>query len=302
VHVEAAFNQVLVMMLIMLLGLTVRRVKALSDELIKGLNRLLLLSAQPAMVIVVTQYQFSPETLPNYLLVVGISFAAMVGTMGLFYVLGRKTPRQARAVMCTAAALSNVGFMGIPVAQAAMGDGAVFYLSAYIVGLNLSQWIVGCAVYDGFHVKTLKNMLNPIIIALAVGLTLYFAQIRLPGVLMDGLNQLSNLNTPMSMLILGARLAAVRPKDLVDKRMWGTVGYRLIGQPLIILLLLSRLNLDPMVVSVLVLGSAMPCGANVQLQAELYGGDIDLSARCISVSSLLSAATIPLMLSLRNML
>ena len=295
----AAFDQILMMVLLGALGLGLRKAGILSDGLIAGLSRLLLTVAQPALMIVSTQRAHDARAVADYLMVMGVAAGAMMACMALVYALTAKLNKLSRPVVASAAALPNVGYMGIPIAQAVFGEAGVFYLSAYIIAFNLAQWTVGQALFTGVRLKALKNLANPIFIAAVAGTLLFILDVRLPDVVVSGCQQLSNINTPLAMLVLGARMETLRPGHLLDGRMWLAVSVKLLALPLLLLLCVKGLGAS-FAAGVLVLGSAMPSGANIQLQAEACNADTGLAARCITVSTLISVATIPLILWLMN--
>ena len=65
--------------------------------------------------------------------------------------------------------------MGIPLITAVVGEGAVFYIAGFVALLNILQWTYGQAILgDAQAAKPLGVLKNPLVIAFAVGLLLYF--------------------------------------------------------------------------------------------------------------------------------
>ena len=58
--------------------------------------------------------------------------------------------------------------------------------------------------------------------------------------------------------------------------------------------LLGLIHVDAMVMSICVILLAMPVASNTAAMAERYGGDHVFASACVSVSTLLSVVTVPL--------
>ena len=87
------------------------------------------------------------------------------------------------AIAAFASAFSNAGFVGIPLIIASVGQGAVFYTACFIAFLNIGQWSYGVSILTGQPVRQglqLKKLIKaPFIIAILIGLVLFFTQIKL---------------------------------------------------------------------------------------------------------------------------
>ena len=68
---------------------------------------------------------------------------------------------------------------------------------------------------------------------------------------------------------------------------------RLIVFPLGAALLLKALHVDQMTMNLCVILLAMPVASNTAAMAERYGGDYVFASACVSVSTLLSVITVP---------
>lgn len=290
------FSQMLVILLLALLGWGLRKGKILSDPFLSKLNLLLVLVAQPAMMLASTQPDAASASPANFLMAAGITTAALILMMALMFLFTHRLPRKVYAVICSAASLPNFGYMGIPIAQVVLGEESIFFLSASVIGFNIAQWTMGSLLFGKAQDTGHRRNPNIILPALGLGVLLLVLNIRLPGPLLGALKQLSNLNTPLAMLILGARMEHLRISDFKDPRIWLVSFVKLIAFPLVLLAVLRPLPLPPLLVNTLVLGFAMPCAANVQIQTELKQGDTLLAARCITVTMLLSLLTIPLIM------
>ena len=68
---------------------------------------------------------------------------------------------------------------------------------------------------------------------------------------------------------------------------------RLIAFPALFIALLKLAGADQMTMNISVILLAMPVASNTAAMAERYGGDYVFASACVSVSTLLSVATLP---------
>ena len=66
--------------------------------------------------------------------------------------------------------------------------------------------------------------------------------------------------------------------------------------------LLKLFQADPMMMNLCVILLAMPVASNTAAMAERYGGDYVFASACVSVSTLLSVITVPLITWIIQML
>ena len=100
------------------------------------------------------------------------------------------------------------------------------------------------------------------------------------------------------MLLLGARMDTLRPRQLLNAKLWIVTVVKLLAMPLLVLLAARALGVSGMPLGILVLCSAMPAASAGQMLAEKYDARVNDAATGISVSTLSCIATIPLMLLL----
>ncbi|MEA4897041.1 MAG: AEC family transporter [Christensenellaceae bacterium] len=296
-HALLAIDPLMMVLLIALVGLIARRAGLLSDPLIQGIAQLILYVAQPALMLtLIRQESAAGGEAATFLTVFVVTAVFLSAVQLLLHRLFRRAERRVRPVMTSLSVMANVGFIGVPVVQAVYGQEAFLYLAAVILGFNLSFWTVTLRLYAGKGRNSWKNLLNPTLLSVLLGAALFFLKVRLPGTLAGGIAQISALNTPLSMLLLGARLETLRPRQLLDKRMWLVVALKLLVLPLMLVALLKAVNLQGMALGTLALGMAMPAGTNSQMFAERYDADVPFAVQCISVSTLLCVVTMPVIL------
>lgn len=201
----------------------------------------------PAMMLMTTQREFSLEVFEGFMIVLGGSIVVLSLACALAYVLLRgRVEDRLRPVLCMLAAMPNAGYIGLPIVEAVYGDAATVYLAAYIVGFNIVLWTIGVSLFTGFHIGSLKGMLNPGFICAVLGTILFLLSIRLPTPILSAVNQLGALNTPLSMLLLGARMDTLRPRQLLNAKLWIVTAVKLLAMPLLVLLAARALGVSGM--------------------------------------------------------
>ncbi len=293
-----ALWQVLALFLMMMAGLSATGFRIIDDKGLRGLNALVLNFAQPAMIIFRLQQETDPQLIVELLWVFALTCLTIALAGFIASALFRKEPARRHSVLTNLAMVSNCGFMGYPVITAALGEEALIYAVVFVAAFNLMCWTLGAYFYGGPKAMQPARLLrNPSLIAIAVGLTLFFTGWRLPSFINSALDMMGSVTTPVAMFVIGARLISLRPAHLADEKLLLTCLLRLVVFPAAILLLFLT-PLPPMVVKSVFVCTAMPCAALTAMQSEVFDSDRDLASRGVALSTAFSMATVPLMLML----
>ena len=290
-------NQVLVLFLLILCGFTAIKAGWIREGGIQGLNAMVLYFSLPCLTVAKLQQEASPGLMLelSQVFVIGAVSILLSGAVA-WYAVFRREERPRRAVLTSMAMFSNAGFMGFPVLSAALGEDKLIYGVVYVGVFNLINWSIGIILFDRRAMSWKRLLCVPCLSASIVGLILFVANIRLPSVLTNALDMLGNTTTPLAMMIVGARLTKLKLADLGDVKLLLACALRLLIFPLAVYGASLLLGVSEWVRGTLTLCTAMPCAAGLVIQAETYGGDGPMASRGVAVSTLLSAATIPLML------
>ena len=287
-------GKVAVMLLLIALGVFLSRRGALTERGASEITSLLIKVVTPCLIIhslISSEGDLSPLDL---LLCVGVSSLSFLLAIGLAFLSFRREPDERRKVLRFAAIFSNAGFMGLPLVQGIVGGQGVVFGSLFVVTFNLFCWTLGYGMMSGGKMDLKSALLNPGVLGLAVGLPLFFLKLPLPLFLTEAVGSLAQLNTPLAMLVIGSYVAKVDLRAaLGDRRVYWMCFLRLIAAPALYFgaLLLLRPQRD-LFLSTLIQASA-PVAANCVLFSVEYGGDADLAAQCVAVSTVLSVLSIP---------
>ena len=144
----------------------------------------------------------------------------------------------------------------------------------------------------------------PFLIAIAIGLILFFTQLPLPSIVTKTLGHLTGINTPLAMFTVGIYLAQTNlVKMLVKPRLYLISAVRLVVIPLLSLALLTLIpgNFIDMKMALL-LAAACPVGSNVAVYAQLHGKDYPYAVETVIISTLLSIVTVPAFVALAGII
>lgn len=295
-------SQVLTLFLLIGVGVVCAKVKLLSDGAVKALANLVLYIATPCVIVKSCIREFDPAMLWGFLTVIAVAAVTHGLLILLAKVVFRDKEEDRRRVFRVATVFSNAGYMAIPLQQAILGDVGVFYCAAYVIVFNVFLWTYGLAEMSGeSRLSVKKILLNPGVIGVVVGILLFVLPIPVPAVIADGIGHLAALNTPVPMLIVGFYLAQT---DLLaalkDGRSWLCMVLRLVAAPAVALggLLLCGVRGDLLTSCMICI--ATPVATACTMFATRFDRNPRLSVNLVSLSTLLSVVTLPLMVVLTN--
>lgn len=290
-------RQIAIMALLAAVGVYLSRKGFLSPQGTKDLGAILLRVIIPCVIVKSYITQYSRERLIQLALSAGLALLGFVLAMVIAYLVYGKR----RRIENFAAAFCNAGFIGIPLAQAVIGEEGVFFVAATVALLNLFQWTYGVYIMtdrrDAISLKTIAK--NPVVIAIVIGVALFLTRIPVPGIITSTLGYITGMNTPVAMILMGTYLAKLPLSRLLDRRAYGCVFFRLVVIPGALLLAFWALPItDQSVAMAAFLAAATPVGANICVFAQQYDCDYEFSVVTVCLSTLLSVATVPLLASL----
>ena len=290
--------QVIIIFFLIAVGFVLQKLRFFTAEGIKQMTGLLLNVVTPCVLIEAYQKEFQKEL--AYQLLWAAMFTVIMLTISalLCKLLFKKEPTNRYRIDSFASIYSNCGFMALPLLSAVLGSDGVFYGSGYLAVFTLFYWTQGVYVMteNKKNLSAKKALMTPGIIGTIIALVFFFTGIKLPYVANEAVSHLANLNTPVSMVMLGTYLANIDFKKL--NHIWSMVKVcfvRLIFIPIIAIGVAYVLRLDHTVAKAVLISSACPTAAVTTLCATQFDLDADYSSQIVSITTLLSVITIPLL-------
>ena len=294
-------TQIVIMFLLMAVGYVLYKLGIISNKGNQEMSNILVRVVIPCAILKAYMTTFTAQKaidLGMSFLLVGIAFLVAIITARL--ICRRKSRVDEFGVI-----ISNAGFIGIPLVQAVLGSEAVFYMSAYMVALNIVMWTYGLYILseDKACLKPRKILINPVVIASALGLILFLVPFQMPEVISQSIGAISGMLTPLAMIVSGVYLAQTELKKVFLNRSIYLASFTgLIIIPLILIVALIWVPSEFSDVRMTIfIGAAVPSGSVLPIFAHMAGKSEARGVQLLCQSTLLSLITLPLMVWLASM-
>lgn len=317
--------QVGILFVMMVPGIILKKCHLAPDGFGKGISGLVLYIAQPALVFLAYLRPYSKEVFVGCLWVLLFSVIAHAIFILVSFLCYRKATDAHARMLRMATIFSNAAFLGIPLIDAVLGAEATLYATIYNITFNLVLWSLGvfiCTVGrdtngdgENDHIRTTGRLmlrslrtalLHPVTLAAALGLVFFFLPIEshVPSFILDCLSMLKSLVAPLSMVVIGLRLADMKWKGTFrDRYLYLFLALRHLVLPVAVFGILRLVSLlgvgvEQTTVLVIVIMAAAPAASSSCMFAERYDCDAAYVSRLVTVSTLLSIVTMPLVTAL----
>ena len=261
-------SSVFTLVFIVVVGILLRRLHALSAQETTSIRKLVFNIALPSLIFI--SLYSNPIPIKALWIVLGVIIIQAIG-----YLTFRLVPVRYREAVFSGF-LGNTGFMGYPVAQAILGQGAlplaVIYDQTHSF-MIFSTWI---------H-KNLRSFINPPLVAMILALIL--KRVALPQFFTDACQLVGNTTSPLAMLYVGLNV------DLDFH--WSSLipaAIKLALVPAMALALTLVLPVAGDIRSAFILQSAMPS----LVVGVVYGAEIGLDVKRLSQNIVVSTLLFPL--------
>ena len=305
------------------LGFVCQRIGFLSDDANKCLANITMYFVTPCVIINAFSTLYDKKELTEILKNIGI--VAIIALLTHLFMIAavclifRLSDEDKRRIMRFGAVFSNAGFIALPLAQALIDtptsrEGSL-YAAVYLAIFNVVLWTWGLSDMsrDKKVISVKKILTNPGIIGVVFGMVIFTSPlylsplgiegIVLPSVITDALSYMSAINLPVPMLMVGYYLGKADLKRAFREK-WAYICMvlRLVVFPLVLLLVLWLVGIRGNVMTVSVIGACAPVGATLTMFAAKFDRDTTLSVSLVSLSTIISLLTMPLIVGLTQMI
>lgn len=294
------FEQMLMMLIFLLVGVAAAKAGLIDDAANRWFTRFNLLIPQTCMILssaLNAELDITPGRIATVLGAGVVMYAILVGLSLLTPVIYRCKPSD-KGIYSFMTIFGNVGFMGIPVARAILGDEASFYAALLNIPFNLLAYTLGIALLNSGNGKTKVDwrlMINAPLVAAVAAIFLMCLHMRLPAPVTGAVDMLGDMIVPSSMIIIGASLGNQRLRDVFgDWHVYAFAPMRLIVVPVVLWAVMHLIVKDPVLLGTMTLMGAMPAAAFATMLSIQYGGNVQMASKTVFVTTVLSVVTIPL--------
>lgn len=288
-------SQVATLFLLMGVGFGLGKAGKISAAGTSEFATLLLYVVTPCIIIDSFQTDYDPALLRT----LGLGAAAQLLCYGLYALMVsvcfRREPPELRAPFRFGAMYGNVGFMGLPLIQAVVGDEARIFAVVALVIFNLLTWSHGLVLMSGQgRISWRELLLNPGLLGLLGGLPLFLGRVTLPGPLYTAVHLVGSLNTPLAMVVIGAQMARADLGSIFrDGKFYRVSALKLLLVPLLTAVVMLPLRSHRLLYMAAVILSGTPTAGVTSMFAERFGRSPERTAQLVSFSTLLSIFTLP---------
>ena len=297
-------KQIAQLFLSIFLGWVLVRSKLLKSEDSHVLSVVVLYVVMPCVIISSFQIDCTSEKLMGLALSLGTALAIHL-LMLLLTGLCRR-PLRLDPVEQASIIYSNAGNLVIPIVTGLLGKEWVLFTSSFLVIQQPLLWS-HCRILLSREpsVSLRKIFLNSNIISIFVGVTLFLLGIPLPSVVAGTIDSVSAMVGPLSMIVAGMLMANVDLRQLLANHgVWKVSFLRLVGFPLVVMLLLKYSGLAVLVPNgetillVSLLAAITPSASAVTQIAQVYSEDGEYAGAINVVTTLLCIVTMPVIVML----
>lgn len=291
-----AFNVTMPNLLLLLLGMGLRRLKQLDDAFCDAAMKLVFNLALPCLLFfsVASSQQDASQHLPMILY-------GAVGTIATFLLLEFaavylvKNPRE-RGIFVQGGFRSNTGIMGLAFAMRAYGEEGVaigsLYLTVTVILFNvlsvitLSRSLRRDEQGGGISMKALLTSIitNPLIIGLLLGMAYSHSGVPMPEVMKQTGKLVSSLALPLALLCAGASLdlkTMLRTSNVAAL----SSAAKLLVVPFLLTLGGWLVGFHCVALGIIFLFSSSPTAAGSYAMTRAMGGNATLAANIIAMTT-----------------
>lgn len=300
-------EEIIKLFVIMFMGYTVVKAGLMKSSESKSVSVIMVYLVIPCVILNAFQVEYTPDVQKGLLLACAAAVAVHILFLLLTAIL--KKPLHLDVIERATIIYSNAGILVIPLVQELLGQEYVIYSSAYIAVQLILIW-THCKnmLCEEDKLEWKKVLLNVNIISIIAGVVLFIFRIQLPSGAQDVLNMMNNMIGPLGMLLAGMVIAEVPLKTVFTrKRIYLSAALRLFIYPVFVLGLMKVIQTfasiqdSKQILLTVYLASITPACATVTSMAQLYDKDAAYSSSLYVLTTLLSIATMPVMVGLFEM-
>ena len=300
----SVFTNVATLIIFASIGYILAKCKIANPQYGQILSSLLVYVFSPAMLFQTFSRNFNISYIKqNYsLMLVSLAILAILIVISIFVPkLLTKHPYK-RKVYEYSMIIANYGYMGYPLTKILFGEQVLLNVMMFALPLSVYIFTYGLCRLTNTGVN-LKKLINPSILAILLGMIYGLSGLKLPTIVNDFLTTASAPMGITAMLLAGITVSEYKFSELLRyKANYFVAIWKVLIVPLTIGFLLSKVFNNPDLARVALMIYAIPCGLNTIVFPKLVGEDCSTGAALALISSILSVGTIPLCLSIFNLI
>ncbi len=290
-HLQFAFAVTGPILILLLLGIILRRISFLDEHFIQLGNKLVFNITLPIMLFFSVADQPMEEVLDTPLVSFGV--LATIGSVVLIWLTARPWVQPEKLGVFTQGAFrGNMAIIGLALTINAYGpeilSQAGIYVAVVTIAYNvLAVWLLG----DKGDSHFLRILSNPLIIGIVAGFAVSLSGFTLPVFLVDSGSYLNAMTLPLALLCVGGSLSwqgfKSNHRDVVAAAI-----YKLLLIPALVVCVALVLGFKNQQLGILFLMMASPTAAASYVMAKQMTAYGQMAAEIVAVSTAISPITI----------
>ncbi|MBY6189455.1 AEC family transporter [Microbulbifer agarilyticus] len=289
--------------LTLLVGYGLARAKLLSNSFVDDASRLVFLITLPALLFFNIFGSDAAPTDEWPLLLAGL--LGTVLTVPLAWLCARPLAYGDRSAFIQGAFRGNLGIIGLAWAVNAYGPSGLAQAALLMAVITIFYNIAAVALFAVYSQKAkfswrklaIDVARNPLIVAIVSALVAKAVGLKLPQMVVQTGEYLASVTLPLALLCIGASLDL----SMLRRSSFGAVvasAFKLLVVPVVLVAIGWMFQLDGQSMAILFLLAAAPTASASFIMARALGGNSQLAANIVAISTLFSIVTASLGLAL----
>lgn len=293
------------------LGFLLGKIRFLSRQGLDEMSKLVIYVTLPALIFYNFLTKFDASKIRYWWILPIGGFALSVFGLAIGWLISYFLKRNERKQFASLLGLQNAGYLPLVLSASLLGPSleelAFIHVFFVMTGMSTVMWSAGVFLISGStlsNFKSLKNILSPPMIAIALSVTLVLTgwRIHVPNMLKETANFAGKITIPLIMIILGGTLSRTKTKEKIRWRGISLLIFlKSIVFPALALGVCFFFRPPEVLAFVLILETASPPATNLVVIGKHYGKNTLFLNQGLLYTYLASIITLPVTISVLNL-
>lgn len=285
-------KKITVMLIYVLIGFVLYRKKLISQKESRAFGTLLVYAISPCIALRSFSIDFSMERLKEFIIVFFICFFIIMCWIFINRLIFRNDPLSQYVN-----SFPNSGFMGIPLIEASLGSAMTFYGAPFQMLTGSLQFIYSAILFQKERHFGKLLIRTPTFITIVIGFVMFVSGLggNLPDIIAQSINGIASLSN-IAMILIGIYLAQVDFKKLRLSKVMLSCMVKLVILPILSILFLKLLPISREMQLAIAISNCCPIASSGPVYAERYDMDYTYACALVTISTIMSVITIPLLI------
>jgi predicted permease len=292
--IDFAFSVIGPVILLIAFGYGLYKSGLMTDDFVERASRLIFNFALPALLFTTISKSNVDAMSQLNILLIGV-----VGTVTICAIMMLVSPflvarRSDRGVVIQGAFRSNMGIIGLAYCSNAYGEAGLALGSIYLGAMTITYNIISVGILNFYldsktsFIKVVKGIIsNPIILSIVAALLVSTFNVEIPNIALNSVGYFAQLTLPLALLCTGAalRFSSFRSDA---KAAALSIFVKCLVYPSVIVLAAIYFDISGIKLGIVYLMSIAPTAAASYIMVRKIGGNHQLAAHIIAISTILS--------------